>query len=81
VKVSSYLKTILLYYSTSEQVEIFGVALFFSGACFSSLLISLVLACRRTPKSQKLQKALLSGLIINVKYRSFCVILAGIECA
>jgi hypothetical protein len=31
--------------------------------------------------SEKASKALISGLIFNVKYRSFRVMLAGIECA
>jgi hypothetical protein len=34
MQVSSYLKVIMLYYSTNEQVQIFGVASFFSGACY-----------------------------------------------
>ncbi len=32
-------------------------------------------------KTEKLQKALISGSIINVKYSSFRVILVDIECA
>jgi hypothetical protein len=41
----------------------------------------LVLACRRTSKSQLFEKALISGMIINVKYRSIWIMLAGIESA
>jgi hypothetical protein len=66
-------------------VKNLGVRVFLSSACvrayFLSLLIFLVSACRRTSKSQKLQKALTSGLIINVKYRSIRVMIAGIESA
>jgi hypothetical protein len=46
-----------------------------------SLLIFLVFARWGTSKFEKLQKALLSDLIINVKYRSFWVILAKIKSA
>jgi hypothetical protein len=56
--------------------------LMFFAAYLTSLFIFLMLACRRTSKSQllkKLQKALISDLIINVKYRSIWVILAGFE--
>jgi hypothetical protein len=36
---------------------------------------------RRTSKSQLFEKALISGQITNVKYRSIRVMLAGIESA
>jgi hypothetical protein len=58
-----------------------SLLIFFLAAYFTSLLIFLVSARRRTSKSQRLQKALISDLIINVKYRSIWVILAGIESA
>jgi hypothetical protein len=61
----------------------FKVLMFFDERTlnFTSLLIFLVPARRRSSKSEKLQKALLSDLIINVKYRSFWVILVEIESA
>ncbi len=63
----------------------FDVSFFLSFACLSSfstsLLIFLALARRETSKQKKLQTALISDLITNVKCRSIWIILAEIESA
>ncbi len=67
MKIQINKKNIVLCYFKCNTVDNFDVFPFFTIAC---VLIFLALACRRTSKSEKLQKALISDLITHIKHRS-----------